>query len=230
MTNDQPIVRRWSLVIRRPVVYRAKRLIAACYAHDKARSSMLTRRHFLTGAGMAAGGWLIDFLLDGLKARAPALLRPPGAQSEPDFLAACIRCGLCVEACPYDTLRLADATAGLTIGTPYLIARQIPCYLCQGYDELKCIAACPTAALQPVAAVADVRLGTATINHDTCLAWQGTPCRACWHACPFPDEAITLDGRGRAVVVPEKCVGCGLCDHACLTEPSSIVVRPQSQV
>ena len=24
-----------------------------------------------------------------------------------DFLGACVRCGLCVEACPYDTLKLA---------------------------------------------------------------------------------------------------------------------------
>ena len=34
-------------------------------------------------------------------------LRPPGALPEAEFLAACIRCGLCVRDCPYDTLSLA---------------------------------------------------------------------------------------------------------------------------
>jgi len=189
---------------------------------------MLTRRRFLIGAGIAAGGWLIGLLLEELKARTPELLRPPGAQKEVEFLAACIRCGQCVEACLYGTLRLADMSTGVAIGTPYLVPRQVPCYLCQGYDELKCIAACPTDALQPVEDLTDVRMGTAVINRDTCLAWQGTPCRACWHACPFPDDAIVLDERGRAIVVAEKCVGCGLCDHACLTEPSSIVITPYS--
>jgi len=191
---------------------------------------MLTRRFFLSGAGLVAAGWLAEVLLEGLKARSPLRLRPPGAQPEPDFLAACIRCGQCVEACPYHTLRLAQATDGITIGTPYLVARQVPCYLCQGYPELKCIATCPTSALQPVGALADIRMGTAVINHDTCLAWQGIPCRACWHACPFPNEAIVLDELGRAIVMAEKCIGCGICDHACLTEPSSIPILPRGAV
>ncbi len=188
------------------------------------------RRYLLTGAGLAASGWLADILLEALKAQSPALLRPPGAQPEPNFLAACIRCGQCVEACPYHTLRLAQVTDGVAIGTPYLVARQVPCYLCQGYAELKCIAACPSNALQPVATLSDIRMGVAVINHDACLAWQGIPCRACWHACLFPNEAIILDERGRAVVVTDKCIGCGLCDHACLTEPSSIPIRPRGAV
>ena len=34
-------------------------------------------------------------------------LRPPGARAEPEFLGACVRCGLCVRGCPFDTLKLA---------------------------------------------------------------------------------------------------------------------------
>ena len=51
-------------------------------------------------------------------ARAVAL-RPPGARAEEDFLAACVRCGLCVRDCPFDTLRLAKPGEGAPIGTPY---------------------------------------------------------------------------------------------------------------
>lgn len=33
--------------------------------------------------------------------------RPPGALPPNEFETACSKCGLCVEACPYDTLKLA---------------------------------------------------------------------------------------------------------------------------
>ena len=33
-----------------------------------------------------------------------SLLRPPGAQGESDFMARCIKCGKCIEACPYQAL------------------------------------------------------------------------------------------------------------------------------
>ena len=188
---------------------------------------MFSRRKFLTAAGLITTGWLGGVLLERVKANAPARLRPPGALSEPEFLATCIRCGQCVQACPYHTLSLTTAESGIALATPDLDSRRVPCYLCQGYNELKCIAACPSSALRPVANWASIRMGTAVLNRDTCLVWQGTPCRACWHACPFPNEAIVLDLRGRAIVQADQCIGCGLCDHACLTEPSSIPIRPR---
>jgi len=188
---------------------------------------MLTRKQFLTGIGVALTGGLGGAWLAAEKTRGAKLLRPPGALAENNFLAACIRCGLCVEQCPYHTLQLADATQVAALGTPYLVARQVPCRLCQGYAELKCIAACPTPALQPVPSLRAIRMGVAVINRDTCLAWLGTTCRACWHACPFPGEAIVLDERGRAVIDETKCIGCGICDNACITEPSSITITPR---
>ena len=184
------------------------------------------RRQVLAGAGVLLGGALGFGLLKGLQWQTPSLLRPPGALDESRFLATCIRCGQCVEACPYNTLRLAEAPSGAAMGTPFLVPRMVPCYLCQAYDELMCIAACPTGALQPVSEQRDVSIGTAVIDKALCLAWQGMVCRACWHACPFPNEAIYLDERGKPVIVAEECVGCGLCDHACLTEPSSITIVP----
>jgi len=189
---------------------------------------MFTRRQFLIGTGMVIGTGASGAGLITLKRASLPQLRPPGALPPQEFLAACIRCGQCVEACPYDALHPATLAQGVAVGAPVVAPRESPCKLCQGYDELKCIIACPTPALQPVAEWRDIRMGAAVIHHDTCLAWQGTPCRACWHACPFPNEAIELDERGRAILIAEKCVGCGMCDHACITEPSSITIIPRS--
>ena len=189
----------------------------------------LSRRELLAGGGAAVGTTLgVLYRTSGHASKAD-LLRPPGASAPSQFLASCIRCGQCVEACPFDTLRLAGLDRGTSIGTPYVTSREVPCYFCQGYDELRCIAVCPTGALQPVSDWAQIRMGTAVIDERHCLAWSGTMCRACWHACPFPNRAISMDSRGRPTVNEDTCIGCGLCNHACLTEPSSITIRPALQ-
>lgn len=185
-----------------------------------------TRRQlfFILGLGLGAGM--------GLSARASnrsGPLRPPGAIDEDEFPGACIRCGQCVQACPVDCLNLAPGSAGLLAGMPFLTPRDAPCELCPGLDEPACIAACPADALGPIDDWKDIAMGTAVINPDQCLVWQGVICRSCWHACPFPDEAISLGAGGRPVVHPEACIGCGLCDRACLAEPSAIPIVPASQ-
>jgi MauM/NapG family ferredoxin protein len=183
-----------------------------------------SRREIITGSVGFAGTVLGGGILQALAWRAQPLLRPPGAGSEEDFLAACVRCGQCVTACPNGVLQLAG---GSRLGTPYLMPREVPCNLCAGLDTMRCIDACPTAALVRSADRRAVRMGTAVVDPSTCLPFQGVVCRACWHACPFPQEAITMDDRGRPVVLADACIGCGLCEYACPTEPSSIVVEPR---
>ncbi len=193
-----------------------------------------SRRHLLFGAAYLAAAVGGGFVLGALKHAHPvSLLRPPGARDEHDFLGACLRCGRCIEACPQDALMLAHAGEGVALGTPFFVARSEPCNLCKGHDDLECIKVCPSTALQPVVDEAGqtarekVRIGIAKINRDTCWAWNNTVCRACWHACPFPDEAIRLDERGRAIIVEDKCVGCGLCEWACLMEVSAVEMVPR---
>ncbi len=69
------------------------------------------RKFFLTmarAAGLAAlGGLMWSAYVDEVTA-SQLTLRPPGALDEKDFLKTCIKCGMCVEACPYDTLKLAN--------------------------------------------------------------------------------------------------------------------------
>ncbi|MDP6839119.1 MAG: ferredoxin-type protein NapG [Planctomycetota bacterium] len=196
-------------------------------------NSAITRREILPLAGLVAGlglGSGLRWWRRGQSALAPGqgvVLRPPGARSESAFLAACTRCAQCIEVCPDSCLLPVDLGSGLlTAATPHLIPRQTPCHLCRGEEQLLCIAACPTDALAPVAEHRALTMGTALIDQATCLAHLGTICRACWHACPLIDEAIVLDERGRPTIVEEACIGCGLCDHACLVEPSAITMLP----
>lgn len=190
------------------------------------REEMLSRRLFLFGGGAVLGGALGLLVRRNSTAEAD-LLRPPGARAPDDFLAACIRCGQCVEACPYDTLRLATDLLGPSRGTPFLDARHVPCYLCRDHDRLKCIEACPTSALEPLADLSEIAMGTAVIDENTCLAYNSVICRTCWHVCPYPNEAIRFDSMLRPVVEEQTCIGCGLCQHACPTEPGSIPIRPR---
>ena len=193
----------------------------------------IPRRTVLAGLGLVAGAGLGGLIRFGSHSAADdtLLLRPPGALDEAEFLASCIRCGQCVEACPaeYNTLQLVSNRAGVSFGSPFVDSRNTPCHLCANYENLRCIDACPTAALSPVTGRASVRMGTAVIDQSRCLAYNRVICRACWHACPFPDDAIEFDSMLRPVVVEESCVGCGLCDHACPTEVSSIPIRPASR-
>lgn len=150
------------------------------------------------------------------------LLRPPGALKETDFLARCIRCGKCVQACPYRSVKIAGLMDGIVVmGTPFINPRDIPCYLC-----MKCPPVCPSGALnRKLRNKRDVRMGTAEINKKDCLAWQGILCRSCYQNCPIFDEAIKMDNELRPIVDKNKCVGCGICENVCPVEPAAIIVK-----
>jgi len=149
-------------------------------------------------------------------------LRPPGALPEIDFLARCIRCSKCTQVCPYRSIKNATLFDGfMLMGTPYIKAREIPCYLC-----MQCPPVCPTGALnRDLKKKQDVRMGIAQINKKECLAWQGTLCRSCYQNCPILDEAIKMDNELRPVVNDRKCVGCGICENVCPFDPAAITVR-----
>lgn len=194
------------------------------------------RREFLIkaaqGAAVAACGGLVWAQLLRREAVASVLaLRPPGALEEHDFAATCIKCGQCVDACPYDTLRLARAEDDAPIGTPYFVPRDVPCYMC---SDIPCKVACPTGALAPdLKDIAKSRMGLAVIDPESCLSWQGLRCEVCYRVCPVKGEAITIENRSReisrhALFVPhvhsQACTGCGMCEDACPTEKAAIRV------
>jgi len=136
-------------------------------------------------------------------------LRPPGAVPEDVFAGKCIRCGRCVEVCPYHSIIPLDARSGVYAGTPLIYAEQIPCYLC-----MKCVQVCPTGTLKNISQE-ETRMGLAVIEKYSCITWRGEAlCRTCYNVCPFKEKAIHLD-QLRPVVDEKYCTGCGLCTHGC---------------
>lgn len=198
----------------------------------------------LAGSLRAAGGVSIVGMALGVmaersKATAAIAIRPPGAIDEDDFLGACVRCGLCEKACPHGTLRLAgylqnDAAAP---GTPYFVAREVPCYMC---PDTPCVQACPTGALDKgLPDIDEATMGVARlVDHKGCINMQGLRCEVCYRVCPLIGEAITLEPQTRRrnghnykalapTVHADACTGCGKCEHACILLEAAIKVLPR---
>ena len=206
----------------------------AAKAHDPARRKALAEMAKYA-CGAAAAGVLLSGAAQQSKALPAATLRPPGALPDAEFLSACVRCGLCVRACPYKTLKLAEAGDGPAIGTPYFIARSIPCEMC---DDIPCVAACPTGALQKsLTKIENAKMGVASlVGRETCLNLQGLRCDVCYRVCPVIDKAITLEMTHNArtqkhamfepVVHTDACTGCGKCEKSCVLEEAAIKVLP----
>ncbi|MCS6915613.1 MAG: 4Fe-4S dicluster domain-containing protein [Myxococcales bacterium] len=155
----------------------------------------------------------------------PPPLRPPGALDEERLADTCRRCGECVRACPVGAILPLGEEYGPWAGTPHIVARKQPCVICEG---LRCTAVCPTGALRPLAAPAEVAMGHAFRDWQRCQAFWGTPCDDCRRACPVPG-AIYVDSHDHPHVDTLVCVGCGRCEQACPMEPPAIVVRPATE-
>jgi len=118
----------------------------------------------LLGAVLSGG---IIFSSDGVDDK--NILRPPGALPEKDFLALCIKCGQCLQVCPYHAIELFDITKLYSLGTPYINARDRGCYAC---DALPCVLACPSGALDhDIEKPEDASMGVAVVvSESSCLA------------------------------------------------------------
>jgi len=208
----------------------------------------------LQSVGLTAlGGLLWSGYTDEVKA-SPLVLRPPAAIAEDDFLKACIKCGLCAEACVNrdsnrdkngkqrpGTLQMAKGGDHRMIGTPFFIPTEVPCYMC---DDIPCVPVCPSGALDEMSVTSEkgeldinqARMGLAVVHKESCIAFWGIQCDACYRACPLMDEAITLEYQKNErtgkhafllpIVQSDVCTGCGLCEKACVTEKPAIFVLP----
>ena len=163
-------------------------------------------------------------------------MRPPGSVAEDEFLRRCIKCDQCIRVCPTNVLQPAMLETGLEgMWTPIMISKM-------GWCELNCTLCsqvCPTGAIReisiaeklgvgPFEAVGPIKTGTAFYNQGRCLPWaMDTACVVCEEVCPVSPKAIftrlhtDTDRYGnvltlkRPFIDPERCIGCGICEHEC---------------
>jgi len=112
--------------------------------------------------------------------------------------------------------------------TPYIAPRERGCIAC-----MKCTQVCPTGALTPIdpdpeVVMASVKMGVARLNRDMCYSFADPPrtCGVCYRACPFPGQAMTIGLYEQPTVHRDKCIGCGLCEQACIHLPQAIRILP----
>ncbi len=202
----------------------------------------------IAGAAMATGQALLDAQRTGYPVRQGAypsegtrLIRPPGAVPEDEFLAGCIRCYRCQDACEPGAIHFFTESAGKHYHTPFIDPSVSPCTLC-----MKCTQTCPTHVLEPLQWEdrAKVDMATVTLREDMCLSHKakalrneqamlmrlgeepteatGTderrgPCGECFTVCPMRRRAIKLEPGAylAPLVFEDQCVGCGLCEDIC---------------
>lgn len=142
--------------------------------------------------------------------RSKPLLRPPWALPESAFVAACIGCNACVEACPQHVLAAGEG------GLPEFDPARGECTFCGDCANACGEHAFHTVDQQPWSLRAQVG--------GTCLAARGIVCFSCRDACG--ESAIAFPPT-RAVPQPQveadRCTGCGACVPACPATAISLV-------
>lgn len=223
-------------------------------------------RMLATGVGFALVAGAVHFLQRTRMVKYPAvkrpyekiagILRPPGAPAEPDFLARCIRCSRCQDACEPGAIQYYTEADGDLFHTPYVDPAQKGCTLCNA-----CGPACPSGALLPFNEMSDVDMGSVELREDLCLSYKAKwirqeqellmqlgreptevdavderrgPCGECFMFCPLRNRAIKLEPGSflAPLIFTEHCVGCGMCEEICRTvvrgEPAIRVVRTRT--
>jgi polyferredoxin len=162
----------------------------------------LSRRLFLTAAVSGAAAIPMLRVNGALSSNwNPAVVRPPGALAEKEFLSRCIKCGQCMRICPTNVIHPSGLEGGLEgLWTPTLNFR-IGTSGCQ-FNCIACSHLCPTAAIRPLSlderlgrnSFTDrgpIKIGTAFIDRGRCLPWaMERPCIVCQENCPVSPKAI----------------------------------------
>ncbi len=207
----------------------------------------LGRRKFVFSsiAGVLAFPFIKNHGVNTDKNFSPELIRPPGSVEESDFLAKCIKCDQCINACPTNVLQPATWSQGglESLWTPVM---KFTVGHCQ-YKCTLCSEVCPTGAIRRITVEeklgkgkyqeqGPIRLGTAFFDIGRCLPHaMEIPCVVCEEVCPTSPKAIQTkdyqvkDVYGNFVIlnkpfmVPDLCIGCGICETECPIKDSRAV-------
>jgi MauM/NapG family ferredoxin protein len=197
----------------------------------KSRRSFLKSTTSLLARASLCAGAIGTFLLTRggrsapPEARGPlGIVRPPGALPESEFLARCIRCTRCADACEPQCIRFFGPEAGELQGTPCIVPETKACNLC-----LRCGPACPTGAITPLEKKEDAKMGLASVDKRLCVSHAGTgACGACHTICPLRNRALTQGIRSKPEIHDAHCTGCGMCEEICIVR-DNVAIRVQTE-
>lgn len=183
----------------------------------------------ILGLVLAGGVGLSPYLL-----AEETRLRPPGAVDEHEFLGLCIKCGQCLQVCPYHAIELADWGKGHGVGTPYIDATSRGCWAC---EAVPCVLACPTGALDHSCEKAeDIHMGIAVLEFPkTCLAVTRKPIPAGYNnkMLQFVKDVNNVTEYEREVLKKfdnREGDACTLCADMCpIANPLSAIVMVQTE-
>jgi polyferredoxin len=200
------------------------------------------RRKILGAIGCGLAMAALPQIAASKKMKGHPFIRPPGAVAEKDFLKKCARCGACMQACPTNAIQPAVFQAGLDgLWTPVIVPVNGYCE----YECNRCTQVCPTHAIAGLTLEdkKQFKIGTAVINRSACYTYaDGYNCAVCEEHCPVPDKAIKFrevevnNFRGKLkkvkqiYVVPDLCIGCGICENVCpRSDAPAIVVGAEEE-
>lgn len=114
----------------------------------------------------------------------------------------CIGCTLCVQSCPVKAIQMNGNKAVIDP------AKCVNCGLCASKCPVKAIIG-PTEKPKEVKPAPEKKKVSFKVDINKC-----TGCTECAVSCPV--KAISMI-RGKALIDPEKCITCGLCQKSCRT-------------
>ncbi len=155
-----------------------------------------------------------SFLRGKISAKSLAVIRPPWAVEEKEFLANCNRCNSCISTCSEKIIIVGDG------GYPEVDFKRGECTFCA-----QCARSCEAQALQysdsNPSNDSDSTADNAWCLHlsiDTkCLSMNAVVCRACGDSCDAQAIRFKLKtgGRSEPQVFLDDCNGCGACVSVC---------------
>lgn len=197
----------------------------------------LSRRAFLSAAGLLAlegvaqaqavkvdGG--LAPIEDKVAPQRETPITPPGAQGAAHLAKHCTSCQLCVSACPNQVLRPSKKLK--TWMRPELSYERGYCRP----ECTKCSSICPTGAILPIdtAEKSALQIGHAVWVKERCVVLtDGVSCGNCARHCPTgaihmaPSDPKDLASPKIPMLDPERCIGCGACEHLCPSRPLSAI-------
>ena len=155
------------------------------------------------------------------------LVIPPGAKSLKNFYSSCTGCNLCLTVCPTKVLKSGATQNGISgINKPYLDFNESYC----SFECNACLNICPTGALShsELARKQVIKIGESKIDEISCIPYKHKRiCGSCAEHCPTGAiQMVSIDNVLAPKVNVNYCIGCGICQKVCPTNPKSIQVIP----